>query len=220
MAHEIEEKEIVNAPNAAMKNNPPPASGKMSYEQFLAWADEDTLAEWVDGEVIEMSPASKLHQDLAAFLTALLRFFVEAHDLGIVIPAPFQMKISPDSSGREPDILFLAKANLDRLKPTYLAGAADLVIEIISPESRARDRGDKFYEYEAGRIREYWLLDPVRKQAEFYLLGDDDLYHLAIIGEDGIFRSRALEGLFLKVEWLWSEPLPALRDVLKEWRLI
>ena len=25
---------------------------RMTYEEFLAWADEDTLAEWVDGEVI------------------------------------------------------------------------------------------------------------------------------------------------------------------------
>ncbi len=31
---------------------------KMTYEEFLAWAGEDTLAEWVDGEVEMTSPAS------------------------------------------------------------------------------------------------------------------------------------------------------------------
>lgn len=25
---------------------------KMTYDEFLTWADEDTLAEWVDGEII------------------------------------------------------------------------------------------------------------------------------------------------------------------------
>ena len=30
---------------------------KMTYEQFLAWADEDTHAEWVNGEVVMTSPA-------------------------------------------------------------------------------------------------------------------------------------------------------------------
>ena len=27
----------------------------VTYEEFLAWADEDTLAEWVDGEVAPSS---------------------------------------------------------------------------------------------------------------------------------------------------------------------
>ena len=31
---------------------------RMTYEQFLAWADEDTLVEWVKGEVLMTSPAS------------------------------------------------------------------------------------------------------------------------------------------------------------------
>ncbi len=31
---------------------------RVSYEAFLAWADEDTLAEWVDGEIVMTSPAS------------------------------------------------------------------------------------------------------------------------------------------------------------------
>src|SRR5579884_3626560 len=39
----------------------PPA--RMTYQQFMDWADEDTLAEWVDGEVIMTSPASLPHQD-------------------------------------------------------------------------------------------------------------------------------------------------------------
>ncbi len=198
----------------------PLPSKKMTYEEFLDWADEDTFAEWVDGEVILMSPVSHTHQSLADFLTALLRAFAEAYALGLVFSAPFLMKTGARLSGREPDILFLATDHLDRLKPNYLDGPADLVVEIISPESRARDRGEKFYEYEQGGVREYWLLDPIRKQAEFYQLGEDSCYHLVAIGVGGIYRSRVLEGVWVKVEWLWQEPLPALLAVLKEWKLI
>ena len=43
----------------------PPQPRKMTYEEFLAWAGEDTLAEWVDGEVVMYSPASERHQHLA-----------------------------------------------------------------------------------------------------------------------------------------------------------
>lgn len=196
----------------------PPA--KMSYEEFLTWADEDVSAEWVDGEVILMSPASDRHQDLGDFLTALLRFFAEAKRLGSVRSAPFQMKLETRPSGREPDVLFVSSDRLDRLKDMYLDGPADLVVEIISAESRARDRGEKFYEYEQGGVREYWLIDPLRKQAEFYLLGDDNLYQLAPVGEGGTFHSVVLKGLYLRVDWLWQAPLPPLLTVLKEWGLV
>jgi len=115
---------------------------KMTYEEFLAWADEDTLAEWVDGEVVIYSPASDRHQDLSGFLESVLRSFVEARQLGVVRSAPFQMKLE---RGREPDLLFVASEHLERLKETYLDGPADLVVEVVSPDSVGRDRGEKFY---------------------------------------------------------------------------
>ena len=192
----------------------------MSYEEFLAWADEGSHVEWVDGEVVFMSPVSKEHQLLAAFLAALLQFFVEANKLGLVLTAPFQMKLALRPSGREPDVIFIARERLGDLKNAYLDGPADVAIEVISPDSRARDRGDKYYEYEQAGVREYWMFDPIRKQAEFYRLGSDGVYSVVAPGGDGIFRSAVLEGLWLKVEWLWQEPLPPLMSVLKDWGLV
>jgi Uma2 family endonuclease len=193
---------------------------KMTYEEFLAWADEDTWAEWVNGEVIILSPASLRHQQLATFLATAMNFFVDVHQLGAVLTAPFQMKIGLDLPGREPDIIFVAREHFDRLRDVYLDGPADLVVEIISRDSRARDRGEKFYEYEQGGVREYWLLDYLRRQAEFYQLGSDGIYRSMPVDAAGIYRSTVLNGLWLKVEWLWQEPLPLLLAVLKEWGLV
>ncbi|HEY0544017.1 MAG TPA: Uma2 family endonuclease [Pyrinomonadaceae bacterium] len=214
MAQEIEEREALTS------NQTPSSLPKMTYEEFLAWAEDGSHVEWVDGEVITMSPASKKHQRIVRFLVSLFQFFVESKQLGEVFSAPFQMKLSTRPSGREPDVMFISNERLELLKNAYLDGAADLAVEVVSPESVARDRGDKFQEYEQGGVREYWLIDPMREQAEFYLLGDDGLYRHATIGTDGIFHSRALDGLYLKVEWLWREPLPPLLSVLKEWKLI
>jgi Uma2 family endonuclease len=214
--------EIKTGPFPPSATNPittqPP--GKMSYEEFLAWTEEGAHVEWVDGEVVFMSPVSTEHQLLAAFLAALLQFFVEANDLGLVLTAPFQMKLEVRPSGREPDVIFIAGERRGDLKRAYLDGAADLAIEVISPESRARDRGEKYYEYEQAGVREYWLVDPTRKQAEFYRLGKDQVYHVVPFDHDGIFRSAVLDGLWLKVAWLWQEPLPTLMSVLKEWGLV
>ena len=68
---------------------------RMTYEEFLEWADEDTWAEWVDGEVIELSPASTDHQRLVKFLTNILDTWTLVHGLGEVFPPPFQMRNSP-----------------------------------------------------------------------------------------------------------------------------
>ena len=178
---------------------------RMTYEQFLEWDFEDPHVEWVNGEVVMMSPVSGEHQFVRRFLMNVFTYFIEEHDLGELLDDPFQMKTAPDLPGRAPDLQFLAKKNLGRLKKNHLEGPADLVVEIISPGSRGTDRGDKFYEYEEGGVKEYCLIDPERKRAEFYRLGRDKQYHL-MPAEDGIFRSAVLKGFWLRVEWLWQRP--------------
>jgi len=190
----------------------------MSYEEFLISPESEGYAEWVNGDVIKMSPASPSHQGIVEFLSTLLVLFNEMRARGRVFFAPLQMKLQ--ITGREPDVPFLAKEHLDRIRKSHIEGPADIAVEVISPDSRGRDRGDKYVEYEQAGVREYWLIDPIRKKAEFYLLGADGTYELAEIGMDGIFRSTVLEGFWLKVDWLWQEPLPERMGVLKEWGLV
>src|SRR5206468_4060186 len=52
----------------------PAAPLRMTYEEFLR-AYDGRNAEWVEGEVIEMSPTSWENQKLADFLTAILTHF-------------------------------------------------------------------------------------------------------------------------------------------------
>lgn len=184
----------------------PARTATMSYEEFMEWADEDTLAEWVDGRVVMSSPASARHQFLINFLHNILAPYVTVHDLGLVLTAPFQMKLA--HSGREPDVLFLAKEHLDRLREARVEGPADLVIEIVSPESRGRDRGEKFYEYSAGGVPEYWLLDYEFEQAEFYQRDAQGHYQLIAPDAKDIYHSKAVPGFWLRVAWLWRQPLP------------
>ena len=94
-----------------------------------------------------------------------------------------------------------------------------MVVEIISTGSRKRDRKDKFTEYESAGIPEYWLLDPIRKQAEFYRIGEDNFYHLVPISNDGIYRSEVIPGFWLNINWLWKEPLPRISEIVKELEL-
>lgn len=190
---------------------------RISYEEFLR-SSEYEWAEWVDGEVIQLSPASRGHQLLVDFLTSLLRIFIETKQSGVVLSAPFQMKTGEGLPGREPDILYVSNESGAKLKETYLDGPADVAVEVISPESLVRDRGAKFSEYEKGGVKEYWLIDPKRRLAEFYRL-EEGVYHQVAIDE-GIYRSEVIDGFWLKVDWMWQEPLPLLMGVLKDLGLV
>lgn len=167
-----------------------------------------------------MPPISNEHSSVGALLEAAMLSFAEERKLGIVKHDPFQMKTGPDLPGRAPDILFLSNANKKRLKRTYLQGPADLVVEIISPDYRGVDRGEKFYEYEKGGVPEYWLIDPERKQAEFYLRNKKGIYKLASLDEKGIYHSSMMPGLWIDPEWLWKSPLPSVLSILKLWGLV
>ncbi|GIV21031.1 MAG: restriction endonuclease [Armatimonadota bacterium] len=186
---------------------------KISYEEFLQQLDEDTLAEWVDGEVVFLSPARLEHQLIADFLTAVMGAFVSHQGTGQVISAPFQMRLLQTERGREPDILFVAKENLHRLRDTHLEGGADLVVEITSPESLIRDRGEKFAEYELEGIPEYWVIDPDAHRVDFFVLGEDGRYERRYEDSDGVYDSEVLKGFRIPVRWFWERP--SLQDALR-----
>src|SRR5689334_6869371 len=123
---------------------------RVSYEEYKNWTHEGGLTEGVDGEVICHMSAKVERQYLVELLNEVLGPFVRLFKLGKVRIAPFTIRVLAGGDAREPDLFFLAAAHLDRLTPTELNGPADLAIEVISDDSVARDRDDKFYEYQQG----------------------------------------------------------------------
>ncbi|MBI4617846.1 MAG: Uma2 family endonuclease [Planctomycetes bacterium] len=197
---------------------------KMSYEDYLALDVEAGIAEWVDGEVTTSMP-TEIHQIVVAFLIQVLGLFVRAMHLGKVHVAPRPMRARPGGPGREPDVFFVATEHLDRLEEQQLVGPADLAVEVVSDDSVGRDRAEKFYEYEAAGVREYWIVDPRpgRRRADFYVLDDGGKYRPVPIPADGLYRSAVISGLVLRVDRLWQEdpdPIAALAETLAAEKLV
>lgn len=188
----------------------------MTYDEWLAWASETRLSEWVDGEAIEFMPATTRHQDVVGFLFALLRFFVDLRQLGYVAPSPIEVRLSNRSS-REPDIVFVAAAHAHRIEAKRVVGAPDLVVEVISDDSVRRDRIVKRDEFAAAGVPEYWILDcrPGHEREEFLVLDDAGRYREADRGADGVVRSVAVPGFWLDPAWLRADPLPSVVSCLR-----
>ncbi len=187
---------------------------RMSYEEFLQWADEDVHAEWVDGEVIIEMPPQDPHQVLVTFLIQVIGFFARVSGIrGHLLAAPFEVRLWAGGPAREPDIVFVAPEHLERVTPERIVGAPDLVIEIVSDSSVRRDRVDKFDNYEKAGVREYWVLDnrPNQKRAWFYQLDADGKFRETPPDAQGIYHSAVLPDFWLRVEWLWDEEPNELR---------
>lgn len=190
----------------------------MSYDDFLACVDEDIHAEWVDGQGVVFMPPSTIHQEIVGFLHILLGLYVRLFDLGRLLVAPFEMRAQPGGPAREPDLLFVARDHLAYLTPERLDGAADLVIEVISDSSVARDRVDKFYEYQAAGVREFWIIDPRpgKERVDLYWMTPAGRYQAIVPDADGRYNSVVLSGFWLRTEWLWQEPRPDPLMILAE----
>jgi Uma2 family endonuclease len=180
---------------------------------------KDIKAEWIDGEVIIMAPASREHADLNGWIFRLVSEFVEHHDLGSVFGPEYPMRVVPIRTWRCPDIMFVGNAKLSKLHPTYLDGAPDLTVEIVSPDSEARDWRNKYNEYESSGVREYWIVDPLSKRVDAYALGRSKKYSQIHPDDHGRLPSKTLRGLYIRPDWLWQSPLPKLAGVLKELKL-
>ena len=188
---------------------------RMTEEEFVEWSG-DAWVEWVDGEVIVMSPVNRRrHTQLFGFIHRVLAEYVEQRDLGEVLTEPFQMRLGQQRRRRSPDLMFVGKARKGAVRPTYLEGPADLIIEIVSPESLARDWREKYLDYEAGGVREYWVIDPMSQRAETYALGDNRTF--APVPEvEGKINSAVVPGFYLRPQWLWEESMPKVADALRE----
>lgn len=190
----------------------------MSYEEFLALPDS-IHAEWVDGEVTIFMPPTIEHQDALGLLHILLDLYARTLRLGKVVISPFEVVIRPGRSYREPDLLFVATANLARLTSKRLTGPPDLAIEFISDDSVRRDRDVKRREYQEAGLPEYWIFDPrpARHQALFYRLNAQGAYDAIAPDAAGRLHSTVLPGFWLKPEWVWDaaaqDPLALLAEI-------
>lgn len=189
------------------------ASAAMSFEDFLDWEYEGGLVEWIDGRAYVYVSATLEHQLVADFLSRLLGLWSDATGAGTVITAPYAMRAAPGAPGREPDVVFVAREHRGRLQSRFLAGPPDLVIEVVSPDSVNRDRAVKRREYANAGVREHWVVEgrPNLQRAEFYVLEDGQFVPREPV--EGVYRSVAAPGFWLRPEWIWEFDRSLLRTL-------
>lgn len=190
-------------------------------------------AEWADAveHDPEPPPAGPLGSAEHRRMHQLLRFGLFALDnagLARSLGRDFVVRLGDD--GLTPDLLVVGRARLADLRGYYLDSPPDVAIEI-ALDGADEDLLARGRLYERGRVPEYWTVDPERRRASFWRLGNDGRYHEAFPDDDQVYRSVAVPRLALSLPHLWSmedtdwqqpwlpflpvsgdEPLPRPRD--------
>lgn len=125
-------------------------------------------AELIDGRMYMMAPPNTRHQSLVSEFTVTIGSYIRSKSGNCkVFPAPFAVFLNKDDQNYvEPDISVICDKS--KLNDKGCSGAPDWIIEIISPSTSRIDYGVKLFKYRTAGVREYWIVNPVKKTVTVY----------------------------------------------------
>lgn len=139
---------------------------KLNFEQYLNYDDgTDNRYELVDGQLKLMNPPTLLHIRIAKFLER--QFDIEIERLGYPWEAFREVgQQTKEDSARLPDVLVVPLELAETLmnQSAVLRVPSLLVVEIVSPSSKADDYKEKLEDYQKLGIPEYWIVNPESKR--------------------------------------------------------
>ncbi len=147
-----------------------PTSGdprRLTYEDYVLLPDDGKRYEIIDGELHVSPAATPLHQRVSRRIQFHLMLMLEQPKFGEVYDAPIDLLLDSHTVV-QPDLLVIRTENLSIVGEKNLQGPPDLVVEILSPSSRRRDRLVKFEAYARLGVPSYWIVDPEKQTIEVY----------------------------------------------------
>lgn len=183
-------------------------------EKFYQDITPEHKWEFIQGEVIMHSPALERHTRAVMRLYDLVSAHVRVKACGGVYMEK-AMTVFPRND-YEPDIVFFGSAKAGLIDPDTLKyPVPDLVVEVLSPSTEARDRGVKFEDYALHGVGEYWIVDAVAETVELYRLQGSS-YPPVGPQANGSLSSEIVAGFEIPVRAIFDEELnlTALRGIL------
>ena len=126
---------------------------------------------------------------------------------GLALPAPADVPFA-DHSVVQPDVLYISAARRG-IARNRIEGIPDLMVEVLSPGTVRRDRGEKLALYAQSEVREYWILDYAERQIEF--LVNQGGHFVMALPTGSEYRSTVLPEVQLDLAALWR----AIEDRLR-----
>lgn len=154
-----------------MATQPAPVH-RWTYEELRALPDDGNRYEVIAGDLYMTPTPRSAHQRVAFRLGHLIESYIEANHLGGWVSLAVDVLFA-EGDYLEPDLVYVREDRLDIVTKRGVEGAPDLVVEVLSESTAARDRGIKRQRYAWFGVPEYWVVDIDAEQVEVYRLGED-----------------------------------------------
>jgi len=187
--------------------NPARPGVRLTYDDFVHFPDDGKRHELIDGEhYVTPSPNTK-HQTVSANLYVLIAVWLEAHPIGRVYYAPFDV-VFTQFDVVEPDLLYMSNERWKSIiTPQHVRGTPELVVEIGSPGTRKRDETIKRQLYERAGVTEYWFVDPEVDVVRVYRRSGDGFARAIELSREAgeILTTPLLSGLEMPLARIFRE---------------
>jgi Uma2 family endonuclease len=165
--------------------------------------DDGNRYEVIDGQLFVTPAPVPEHQGAVAALCAYLWSYVHQRELGQVYGAPVGVVLDEETVV-QPDLVYVSREHQQMIGKRSIDGAPDLVVEILSPGTRSRDRGIKQRRYAGSSIPHYWIVDPRTRALEAYRLGEQGYELTGTHGPGSVFRPELFPDLEIPIDDLWA----------------
>ncbi len=179
---------------------------RVRYKALDIWdtPDDGNRYEVIDGQLYVSPAPVPEHQGASGELFFLTQTHIRSRQLGgRLYSAPIGVVLDEDN-GLQPDLVYISRERLGIIGDKAIEGAPDLVVEILSPGTRSRDRGKKLQRYAAAGVPHYWIVDPRTRALEAYVLIDGEYEQTGTYGRGSVFRPDLFPGLEIPIDDLWA----------------
>ncbi|MFW6083934.1 MAG: Uma2 family endonuclease [Gemmatimonadota bacterium] len=146
---------------------------QITWDDVQQLPDDGNRYEAIEGGLYMTPAPSVRHQRILFRLQRELAVLLVDSGHGEILFAPVGVRFPATQEGVQPDILFVSNERRGIVAPDELKGAPDLVVEILSPNTAARDRDLKRRLYQRQGVAEYWIVDPEAKSVDVWRFGDE-----------------------------------------------
>ena len=147
---------------------------KMTVEEYLAWEpQQDIRYEYVNGEVFAMTGGTIPHSDIALNLYRASYNHLRSNNCRVNV-SDVKVQLAAGTY-YYPDLI--VSCDPQDLESRQFIERPQLIVEVLSPSTEAKDRGEKFTYYRTiPTLQEYVLINSEKIAVECYRRGEGRLW--------------------------------------------
>lgn len=148
--------------------------GQFTIDDCLALPDGVRM-ELIDGILYDIASPTAVHQTIILQVSLQIMNILDSSDGDCqVFIAPLDVQFEADDKDTllQPDLLVVCEKEKYVNETGRILGAPDMIMEVLSPSTRGKDRIIKLNKYGQKGVKEYWIVDPDNMEIQVYFYKD------------------------------------------------